>query len=231
MNKTQPVNKRKIFWVVAIIAVAAIYQLAHPHLERQFNVDLPSLMDEANVANDDNSSRDNPVREQGPSDPSGWEKVPDADPEKPSPSGTQIGADKQVSSDKPFELVPTGKKNRVRSPAGLVYGESHGEHRVDHVLKHAKDGPSRPVHSVFDGDRDSILRLIDEAYGLIKSGSNRVKTIADPELDFRAKYMVDMKRKIGYLGGKRGKRENYPPRTRLSLVLDNKKFVVTAYPE
>ena len=130
----------------------------------------------------------------------------------------------------PF-LTPTGKKSRLRSPAGLIYGENRGEHRVDHVMRHGKDDPSRPVHSVFDGNKDEILRMIDEAYEQVKSNSGRVKKTPDKRLNFRAKYLIDMKRKVGYLGGKRGKRENFPARNKIALVLDNEKFVVTAYPD
>ena len=245
MKNKPALNQRKIFWVIAIIAVAAIYQFAHPYLERQFNVELPTLVEEDNIA-----TLEQPRRQWKQSD---WE-IPPSDSNQPligesaaassnqADSSIQIPAEKnqtKTSRDnatkskdgEPFELVSTGKKNRLRSPAGLVYGESHGEHRVDHVMKHGKNDPSRPVHSVFDGNKDDILRMIDEAYGLIKSGSKRVKKSPDQRLDFRTKYTVDMQRKVGYLGGKRGKRENYPPRSKITLVLDNEKFVVTAYPD
>ena len=232
----QPINKRKIFWVATIIAVAAIYQISHPFLERQFNVDLPSLVDQNN-----SSTIDGPKREWKESD---WQ-IPEVDDQQPligeassgklptrqvAEAATQDSKTDQQSKEESY-LKPTGKKNRLRSPAGLVYGEHRGEHRVDHVMRHVRDDPSRPVHSVFDGDRESILRMIDEAYRLIQSKSNRVKKTADKKLNFRAKYTVDMQRKIGYLGGKQGQRQNYPERRKLSLVLDNEKFMVTAYPD
>jgi hypothetical protein len=129
-------------------------------------------------------------------------------------------------------LKPLGQKDRLQSPAGLVYGRGgSGEHRLDHVMRHATDNPSRPLHSVFDGDQVAILKAIDEAYELIKAKSHRVRSQADDRLDFRVEHVVDMKRRIGYLGGQRGKRENYPPRSKLTLILDNDKFVVTAYPD
>ena len=203
-----------------ILAFAGIYQLAHPMIERQFNVDLPSLTEDDNVAD-----REKPNREWNDSD---WE-VPTGESNEPLIGESSNSGGKASSGS--FELVPTGKKNRLRLPAGLVYGESRGEHRVDHVMRHAKDDPGRPVHSVFDGNKDQILRQIDEAYKLVKSGSNRVKKIPDKRLDFRVQYKVDMQRKVGYLGGKRGKRENFPPRNKITLVLDNEKFVITAYPD
>ena len=92
-------------------------------------------------------------------------------------SGNQIaestGQDRDAEPEKPY-LTPTGKKNRLRSPAGLVYGESKGEHRVDHVMRHASDNKDRPVHSVFNGSKREILEMIDEAYELVKSESPRV---------------------------------------------------------
>lgn len=229
MKHNQPVNKRKIFWVIAIVAVAAVYQLAHPFVERQFNVELPSLMEDDNVA-----TLEEPKRDWKESD---WE-IPNANKNQPligEKSGS-VGSGESVStssvrnSGQPF-LTPTGKKNRLRSPAGLIYGENHGEHRVDHVMRHGKNDPSRPVHSVFDGNKDEILRMIDEAYEQVKSNSSRVKKTPDKRLNFRAKFVVDMNRKVGYLGGKRGKRENFPPRSKIALVLDNDKFVITAYPD
>ena len=148
----------------------------------------------------------------------------------PVAESVEDSSESAANSSEPF-LIPTGKKNRLRSPAGLVYGESRGEHRVDHVMRHAIDDKNRPVHSVFDGSKAEILKIIDEAYELVQSKSSRVKTSPDQRLDFRVKHTVDMKRKIGYLGGQRGKRENYPPRSKLTLILDNGKFVITAYPD
>ncbi len=129
-------------------------------------------------------------------------------------------------------LTPTGSKNRLQSPAGLIYGmAAGGEHRVDHVMSHSRDDPSRPVHSVFEGTEQEILQVIDEAYALIKSKSNRVRSRPDDRLNFRVEHMVDLQRTIGYLGGQRGRRENHPPRTKITLVLDNETFVITAYPD
>lgn len=232
MENKQPFQKRKIVWVAAIIAVAAVYQIAHPYLERQFDVQLPSLIE------DDVATVDTPGRQWEESD---WE-IPDADDQQPplgestsgvarSDEGSVPAAVAQGNGGQPPFLVPTGKKNRLQSPAGLIYGQSRGEHRVDHVMRHAVDDPSRPVHSVFEGDRDQILRLIDEAYDLIKSKSKRVRQTPDKERHYRTKYTVDMQRKIGYLGGRQGKRQNFPPRNKLTLVLDNEKFMVTAYPD
>jgi hypothetical protein len=132
---------------------------------------------------------------------------------------------------KPY-LTSIGIKNRLQSPAGLIYGMgAGGQHRVDHVMSHSRDDLSRPVHSVFDGTEQEILQVIDEAYGLIQSKSNRVRSRPDDRLDFRVEHLVDLQRRIGCLGGQRGRRENHPPRSKITLVLDNEKFVITAYPD
>ncbi len=101
-----------------------------------------------------------------------------------------------------------------------------GEHRVDHVMRHAKDDPSRPSHGVFDGDKESILRLIDEAYEMVKGNSKYVKTVPSQG---RTEYTISMGRVIGYEGGQKGKRNNHKPLKSIRLILDGEQ-VITAYP-
>lgn len=121
-----------------------------------------------------------------------------------------------------------GRGANLLSPAGLVYTSGRSGHRSKHVMRHASDEPDRPgAHGVFDAQGDDVFRLIDEAYELIQSGSNRVKTI--PEENGKTEYVIDMKRRIGYLGGETGARKNHPPLERLNLVLGDNR-VITAYP-
>ncbi len=134
------------------------------------------------------------------------------------------------SNDKGFEFekLPRGE---LRSPAGLVYGMGpNREHRVDHVMLHAQDHPDRPVHSVFTGDRDTILRTIDEAYTLIKQNSKRVRKFPVEDDPDRTEYLIDMQRPIGYRGGQQGAGERNPRLTRLKLILAEGNRVITAYP-
>ncbi len=236
-NPKKELNWRRLFWL-GVLVVVVVYGYGEPYFENWLGIELPSIRDQrqaaqtqSNAAADDDeaiiaqrTSIDPQINGRQESGTATLEKPKTKTESKP-PSQT-----KQSDASKPY-LTPTGKKNRLRSPAGLVYGESRGEHRVDHVMRHAKDDRNRPVHSVFNGDKAQILKIIDEAYELIKSKSNRVKTKPDERLDFRVEHTVDMRRKIGYLGGQRGRRENYPPRSKLTLVLDNGKFVVTAYPD
>lgn len=124
-------------------------------------------------------------------------------------------------------LVP-GKGKNLRSPAGLIYTGGRNEHRADHVLRHAQDQPERAgPHGVFDANGDDVFRLIDEAYELIKTDSRQVKTT--PEGKGKVEYVVDMNRRIGYLGGQTGNRKNHPPLNKVKLVLGDNR-VVTAFP-
>ena len=121
-----------------------------------------------------------------------------------------------------------GRGENLLSPAGLVYTSGRSGHRSKHVMRHASDEPDRPgPHGVFDAQGDDVFRLIDEAYELIQSGSNRVKTI--PEGNGKTEYIIHMNRRIGYLGGEAGARKNHPSLDRLNLVLGENR-VITAYP-
>ena len=113
------------------------------------------------------------------------------------------------------------------SPEGLLYTMGpKGEHRVDHVMRHGDDMPNRPVHSVFEGDKNDILALIDEAYSLVKANSPQVRSS-----DSRGNqaHTIKMQRKVGYEGGQKGRRKGYPVLKSVKLILDGNR-VITAYP-
>jgi hypothetical protein len=127
----------------------------------------------------------------------------------------------------PGGLIEVGKRT-YRSPAGLVYapGSEQG-HRYNHVMRHAHDDAQRPVHGVFDGTPDEILTVIDEAFQLAKKGGKNVSTERDGG---RTIYLVDLGRRIGYIGGKAGKRQKNPAARHLRLVVEGQK-VITAFPD
>lgn len=115
------------------------------------------------------------------------------------------------------------------STAGLLYGRgSVDRHRLKHVLKHAEDNLSKPVHGVFSGDRDQILEWIDKAYIKGKKGGKGVRVNDDGD---RMTYSVDMGEKVGFVGGQVGKRKGHPACRYLKLVLEDGNEVVTAYPQ
>ncbi|MGC9443209.1 ALF repeat-containing protein [Streptomyces sp. WG5] len=53
-----------------------------------------------------------------------------------------------------------------KSPAGLVYQRGYdGTHRIEHVMKHTRPNPDKPLHAVFkEKDQDRLLALIDDAW-------------------------------------------------------------------
>ena len=120
------------------------------------------------------------------------------------------------------------RKGVLRSTAGLIYGRGSVDgHRLDHVMEHARDNKEKPVHGVFLGTREEILAVIDEAYQIAQK---RGPPIVQKEVERdRTIYLVDMKRKIGYLGGQVGDRKNHPPCRLLQLVLEEND-VITAFP-
>lgn len=121
-----------------------------------------------------------------------------------------------------------GTRDEFRSTAGLMYlpGSADG-HRLKHVLKHAKDNPSKPVHGVFEGDRDQILAWIDRTYLMGKKGGRDVRT--EKQRD-RVVYTANLKERVGYVGGQKGKRNGNKECRYLRLVLENGTEVITAYP-
>ncbi|TWT57939.1 hypothetical protein KOR42_13070 [Thalassoglobus neptunius] len=136
-----------------------------------------------------------------------------------------------VPNTEPDEQAPflvEVSENIFESPAGLVYrsGSVDG-HRVDHVLSHAEDIPSKPIHGVFRGDREEIFKLIDDAWKIAQTrGPPQVETEQNRD---RTVLTVDMKRPIGYVGGQSGKRQGHPECRKIRLVVEDQN-VITAYP-
>jgi hypothetical protein len=205
---------------IAIVVLIVGYQYSRPHLERFFERDLPSISGEDDRQNGSNgpsatASRDNDSR---------------YDAQLPSSSSrgqTQSNSNSNSGKNQSGDFLRSVGKNRFESPAGLVYTMGpRGEHRVDHVLRHGRDMPERPVHSVFDGGRNDILAVIDEAYSLVKSNSPRARSSNSRGND---EHTVRMQRKVGYEGGQKGKRKGYPALENVKLILDGNR-VITAYP-
>ena len=137
-------------------------------------------------------------------------------------SQTEKSGDKEADK----FLVSIGR-NQLQSPAGLIYGGGpRGETRLEHVMRHAEDIPDRDSHGVFNGDQVTILKLIDEAYEMVKSKSKYVKSASS---EGNTAYTISMGRTIGYDGGQKGQRNGHRELKILQLVLDGKR-VITAYP-
>lgn len=115
------------------------------------------------------------------------------------------------------------------STAGLIYGRgSRDGKRLNHILRHAEDDLSKPVHGVFQGDQTDILRWIDLAYLKSKQRSGDVR---QREQQGRIAITVNLRKTIGYVGGEKGARQNHPDCRYLRLILESDgRTVVTAYP-
>lgn len=114
------------------------------------------------------------------------------------------------------------------SPAGVRYtrGSQHG-HRFNHVMAHTRDEPDRPYkHGVFNtNDPIELVQLIDEAFEQAESGQH---TRSRKE-EGRDVHVVDLGRRIGYIGGEWGASHGRPAATRVQLVLQGSNLI-TAYP-
>jgi hypothetical protein len=251
--------RNQIPWnkILAIILFAGLisYVLARPSLERWWGVSLPSLTESAGTTQPERPTADSAPSQSRPteSDPTertSSETLPEALPElapaktdrkDPAPSAATNSPSKPdpfaVPAKKPtpagktappkFELKKLGQGD-LESPAGLVYSPGpSGEHRVEHVMRHSKDEPGRPQHGVFNGSRDEILKLLDDAYQMIKQNSRQVSKQSEGN---RTEYTIRFDRAIGYEGGRSGMRNNFPKVNRVRLVLEDGKYVVTAYP-
>lgn len=175
----------------------------------------PSGQSTSNTGTDSKSDRLNPSRSS------------DANSGKRSTASS--AAENRPAKDPPGKLsLVAGTRDEFRSTAGLVYvrGSEDG-HRLKHVLKHAEDNLDKPVHGVFDGDRDQILAWIDIAYTKGKQGGKGVRV---EKQSGRVVYTVDLGEKIGVVGGQVGDRKGNPPCRFLRLVVQNGNEVVTAYP-
>lgn len=145
----------------------------------------------------------------------------------PKSSGSKPGNSKSNSEPKLGQLTKLSSGD-FKSTAGLIYGKgSRDGTRLKHVMKHAEDDLSKPVHGVFDGSQEEVLALIDQAYTLAKKNSKNVTSSKQRD---RTVYTVYFSKRIGYVGGQKGKRTKNPMCKELSLVLEGNR-VITAYPK
>ena len=148
-------------------------------------------------------------------------------------SASKSSASKSQSRSQPKAQEPLGKLTLVegktyRSTAGLVYtpGSVDG-HRLKHVAAHFQDNRSKPVHGVFSGSERENFAAIDEAYLIALTEPKRARTRRERD---RTTHEVDLRRKVGYVGGQKGARSSRPLTcTGIKLVLEDDR-VITAFP-
>ena len=217
MNVAARSKKTRIPWrriiPIAVVVLVLGYNYSRPTLERLIGRPLPALN------NDRGRDTSNVPQSSSSSGGDYTATLPNQSGAKSSTSGT-TGGD--------FELKEVGR-NRFESPAGLLYTMgARNEHRIDHVMRHATDMPSRPSHGVFigDGDRDTVLQLIDDAYELAKAKSPKAKHEESRGNDL---WNVSMGRKVGFDGGQKGKRNGNKSLNSIRMILDGNR-VITAFP-
>jgi hypothetical protein len=158
------------------------------------------------------------------------------------PLRDQMLADSELLTNRPSgvnELPPsaTNAGNRLKyvsqdtweSPQGLQYGpDAQYGNRIQHVLRHAEDQPLRVgEHGVFDAGRKGVVQVVDEAWiSAQQGGTNVVKTTVGT----KDTYLVDMGRRVGWVGGQGGSVMGNPGVNNVLLVVRNGNQVVTAYP-
>lgn len=201
-------GKLKMRWIVLAVVLVVGYFLAQPVLKRTLNVNLPGFGDLVSSS----QSTETPSTNTPPATTDG--KKSNSPPANPSVSGL-IG-----------KILNSSSRETYTSPAGLRY-TSGREHRLKHVMRHAKDDPDRTgPHGVFDeSDPIKVIALIDEAYLQAQTGRD---THAKHEGE-RIIYEVNFRHRIGYVGGTSGKRQGRPVANYLRLILAGDR-VITAFP-
>lgn len=208
-------KQKTIVTTIVVVALMVGYVLLQPVIERKLGIQLPNLLDEEPAAKEQLPDENAAAREANRDDQASATKERAAEKTSAPKTGQRPGV-----------LRDVGRDIKV-SPAGLRYRPGSFEgHRVQHILRHAEDDPSRPIHGVFDGGEHEIFAVIDEAYLIAKGGGPRVDVEREGG---RTIYTVDLHRRIGYIGGQSGQRSNHPPATGLRLVLEDVD-VITAFP-
>jgi len=247
-SRSPAFNRRKLIWVFLVFLVAG-YIYFQPQLEQWLGVKLPTL-DDRPVTRVEKSSSKSPTRDDTRKKSSGESREYPSLSQQPEASDKAWWTARDPVHPSGFQFQQTSKKGYFTSPAGLQYRlydprdpawrTSPDSSRVEHILRHAEDDPTRPVHGVFEGDDRRILETVDEAYRLVNSNNlspandtapDRVQTEKDDDKPFRTVYHVDMRRTIGFEGGRRGRERGHPQLSHITLVLDGPDSrIITAYP-
>ena len=114
------------------------------------------------------------------------------------------------------------------SAGGLRYGpDPKFGNRVQHVIRHATDDIAQQgTHGVFDAGRTATLGVIDDAWRLAQKGGSAVSVEVQ---EIRTVYTVNMRKRIGYIGGQAGAASGNTGTSYVQLVMEGTN-VITAYP-
>ena len=198
-------GKIKVRWIIGVAVLIVGYFLLQPVLERSLGVDLPGVGDLAKNSQVEPSASDS------------------SQPGRSSRPNSASSASSELQ-----QILSSKSRGVYQSPSGLRYtrGSQHG-HRLKHLMAHTKDEPGRPgQHGVFDSDDPiEVVALVDEAYLQAQAGRD-TRTRREDE---RIIYDVNLRRRIGYIGGESGNRRNRPVAKHLRMVVEGDRLI-TAFP-
>ena len=120
-------------------------------------------------------------------------------------------------------------ENVWQSPEGLYYSSGGSVNRIQHILRHTLDIPSRNIHGVFTSNNTEVFSIIDEAWmHMSKIDSQLIRYEYGASGNY-VSYIVDMTRPIGYIGGVTGAHLGFPMTNYVQIVLEGTN-VISAYP-
>jgi hypothetical protein len=232
-------NAKKSAVSIAIVVGIVLYAFLQPRLNDRWGWELPGIGGPSgeDVVLADGQDSDSPSSRPSRDVDEGDRRFDasrdrNAEPDTPSTSSatrTEPASElkQDTDADLRYGLLREIRRDRFLSPQGLQYvpGSAEG-HRLEHLRRHTRDQPSRPgKHGVFDGGMEGALMTIDKAYERAKNKQRTTKEISRE----RTIYTVDMGRRVGYVGGRDGKRLGNPMARQVKLVLDGTQ-VITAFP-
>jgi hypothetical protein len=138
-------------------------------------------------------------------------------------SGSYITIDEISALENSGHISSIGK-NSWKTRGGLLLKgkDPDGNTRLEHIMKHASDSPSRPRHGVFSISKAEIIELLDETWKNTAGSQN--------SRGGKTAFTYDTGREIGYLGGREGSKNKHPGLRSVRLVVANNKEVITFFP-
>lgn len=119
-------------------------------------------------------------------------------------------------------------ENVWQSTKGLYYSSTGSVNRIQHILRHTLDNPSRNLHGVFTSNNTEVFNIIDEAWMHISNMDSQLIGYESWSSGTYVSYIVDMARPIGYIGGVTGAHLGFPITNYVQIVLEGTN-VISAY--
>jgi hypothetical protein len=134
-------------------------------------------------------------------------------------------------------LKQAGPNEFISYRSGLRYAtDPILGNRANHILKHTVDDLARASdkHGVFDVGGMDAFNLIDDACTKVRIAGYKNSadvSVSAPGWNGRVTYVVNMRARIGYLGGRAGASQGNPSATHVMITVESDlRSVVTSYP-